>query len=144
MAALAGCGLPGFANFIGEVMVFFGSWTSLTGITIVAMWGGLIIGAVYMLRAVRHIFHGPVSSRWDEVRDAVDPWRRLPFALLLVSLLLFGVMPRLLTDKIKPATAAVVSSVNPNPGAQPAAGAVQTAQAGGGLFHPETLAAPKR
>jgi NADH:ubiquinone oxidoreductase subunit 5 (subunit L)/multisubunit Na+/H+ antiporter MnhA subunit len=27
MAMLAGCGLPGFANFVGEIMVFFGSWT---------------------------------------------------------------------------------------------------------------------
>src|SRR6266702_5001157 len=26
MAALAGCGLPGFANFAGEVAVFFGAW----------------------------------------------------------------------------------------------------------------------
>jgi len=26
MAALAGCGLPGFANFVGEVTVFFGAW----------------------------------------------------------------------------------------------------------------------
>src|SRR5438477_1554937 len=26
MAALAGCGLPGFANFAGEVTVFFGAW----------------------------------------------------------------------------------------------------------------------
>ena len=26
MAAMAGCGLPGFANFVGEVTVFFGAW----------------------------------------------------------------------------------------------------------------------
>ena len=29
MAALAGCGLPGFANFVGEVTVFFGAWKAL-------------------------------------------------------------------------------------------------------------------
>src|SRR6185503_7901578 len=27
MAAFAGCGLPGFANFAGEVTVFFGTWS---------------------------------------------------------------------------------------------------------------------
>ena len=26
MAAMAGCGLPGFLNFVGEVSVFFGAW----------------------------------------------------------------------------------------------------------------------
>src|SRR5712671_6959041 len=26
MAAMAGCGLPGFLNFVGEVTVFFGAW----------------------------------------------------------------------------------------------------------------------
>src|SRR5271169_4578210 len=50
MAAMAGCGLPGFANFVGEVTVFFGAWSqpSLRVATGLALWGGLIIGAVYM------------------------------------------------------------------------------------------------
>ena len=29
MAAFAGCGLPGFANFVGEITVFFGAWKSV-------------------------------------------------------------------------------------------------------------------
>ena len=51
MAAMAGCGLPGFANFVGEVTVFFGAWTVFPLVTGLALWGGLIIGAVYMTRA---------------------------------------------------------------------------------------------
>jgi NADH-quinone oxidoreductase subunit M len=38
MAMLAGCGLPGFANFPGEAMVFFGSWKGLTIVTVFAVW----------------------------------------------------------------------------------------------------------
>src|SRR6266536_4205703 len=53
MAALAGCGLPGFANFVGEVTVFFGAWNVYPLVTVMAVWGAAIIGAVYMLRAVR-------------------------------------------------------------------------------------------
>ena len=34
MAALAGCGLPGFANFVGEVTVFFGAWKRLSTRTV--------------------------------------------------------------------------------------------------------------
>ncbi len=45
MAAMAGCGLPGFANFVGEVTVFFGAWTVFPLVTGLALWGALIIGA---------------------------------------------------------------------------------------------------
>jgi NADH-quinone oxidoreductase subunit M len=102
MAMLAGCGLPGFANFAGEVTVFFGAWKVFKVVTVLACWGALIIGAVYMLRAVRSILHGPLDASWPGVTDAASLWRKLPFALLLASLLIFGFFPRLLSDKITP------------------------------------------
>jgi NADH-quinone oxidoreductase subunit M len=118
MAALAGCGVPGFANFAGEILVFFGAWNPLRLVTILAAWGALIIGAVYMLRAVRTIFHGAVDARWDGLRDASDPWRRLPFALLLGGLLLFGIAPRLLTDRARPVVQSIVNRTAPRNTAQ--------------------------
>jgi len=109
MAALAGCGLPGFANFVGEVTVFFGAWQqpSLRVVTVLAIWGAAIIGAVYMLRAVRAALHGPMPEKWENVSDA-NLWRKLPYAVLIASLLSFGFFPRLLTDKIKPVTEQIV------------------------------------
>src|SRR5207249_6822478 len=62
MAAFAACGLPGFANFAGEVTVLFGAWNSFRLVTILACWGALIIGAIYMLRAVRAMLHGPLPD----------------------------------------------------------------------------------
>jgi NADH:ubiquinone oxidoreductase subunit 4 (subunit M) len=109
MALLAGCGLPGFANFVGEVMVFFGSWKAFPLVTGFAVWGGLIIGAVYMLRAIRNILHGPLGQKCGEVADAPHAWRKLPFALLLASLFVFGFFPGLLTEKIKPSVEHVVN-----------------------------------
>ena len=53
MAALAGCGLPGLANFVGEATVFFGAWKAFPLVTGLAIWGALMIGALYMLRAMR-------------------------------------------------------------------------------------------
>lgn len=103
MAAFAGCGLPGFANFAGEITVFFGAWQSYRAVTILACWGALVIGAVYMLRAIRGLLHGPLPESWAGVADAPHLWRKAPFLLLLASLLVFGCYPRLLTDKIKPA-----------------------------------------
>ena len=124
MAMLAGCGLPGFANFVGEIMVFFGAWKSGLGdaqrLVAAAAWGGLVIGAVYMLRAVRNIWHGPLDERHESVTDATA-WRKVPFVLLLAALFLFGFFPKLLTEKIKPSAAVIVNLANggnqraPNP-----------------------------
>jgi len=112
MAAFAGCGLPGFANFAGEMTVLFGAWNTFKTITVFACWGALIIGAVYMLRAVRSILHGPLSEKWKDLPDAPGYWRKLPYALLLGCLILFGCFPRLLTDKITPSVAAALQAAS--------------------------------
>lgn len=103
LAFLAGCGLPGFANFVGEILVIFASWETFSLVTFLALWTALIIGAVYMLRAIRRVLHGDPLPQWSEVYDVTNGWRRLPYVLLLISLLMFGCYPRLLTDRIKPA-----------------------------------------
>jgi NADH-quinone oxidoreductase subunit M len=107
MAMLAGCGLPGFANFPGEVMVLFGSWgqgppahpSPIPPLVVgIAIWGALVIGGVYMLRAIRDIWHG--EKTWPAIADANAWWRKAPFVLLLACLILLGCFPRLLTDTI--------------------------------------------
>ena len=109
MAAMAGCGLPGFANFPGELLVLFGAWKGMpvTCFAIVALWGALIIAAIYMLRGVRNVLHGPIPENLLHVRDATL-WRKLPFALLLAALLGFGIFPNSLIQRIKPAAEQVL------------------------------------
>ncbi len=102
MAVFAGCGLPGFANFAGEITVFFGAWKTFPLITALACWGALIVGAIYMLRAVRTILHGQLPEKWAGIVDAPHFWRKMPFIVLISSLLVFGFFPRLLTEKIRP------------------------------------------
>ena len=114
MAMMAGCGLPGFANFAGEVLVLFGAWKSLPWFVVLAAWGALVIGAVYMLRAIRDVLHGPMSEEWAAVPDA-SLWRKVPFALLLASLLAFGFFPGLLTEKIRPSLEPIVSQATAKP-----------------------------
>jgi NADH-quinone oxidoreductase subunit M len=111
MAAFAACGLPGFANFPGEVTVLFGAWKGFPRVTVFACWAALIVGAVYMLRAVRSMLQGPLPERWAEVADAPHIWRKAPFVILLACLILFGFFPRLLTGKIVPAAERVVQGL---------------------------------
>jgi NADH-quinone oxidoreductase subunit M len=132
MAALAGCGLPGFANFAGEITVLFGAWNSLPWYVVTASWGALVVGAIYMLRAVRSILHGELAEKWSEVPDATL-WRKAPFALLLGALILFGFWPRLLSDKIRisaePIVAAASSKEEKGPAPPAAIPAKKIAQA---------------
>ena len=103
MAMLAGCGLPGFAGFFGESLVFFGTWSRSEGVAVLAIWGALIIAAVYMLRAIRSIWHG--DKEWPAISEFAGSRLeralcKLPYVLLLAGLILFGCFPRLLTDNI--------------------------------------------
>jgi NADH-quinone oxidoreductase subunit M len=113
MAAMAGCGLPGFANFVGEATVFFGAWKMFPTVTVIALWGALVIGGVYMTRAVRTVLHGPLPEKWNSLTDAAHVWRKLPYALLLASLFMFGVWPKLLTEKINPDAEKIVNLTTP-------------------------------
>lgn len=101
---LAGCGLPFFGNFWGELMVLFGSWQSAYHWPVViAVFTGLIISAVYMLRAIRRVLHGPCTDDMLRMVDADTIWRKVPYILLLAGLITIGTFPRLLTDKMSEA-----------------------------------------
>ncbi len=118
MAFMAGCGLPGFANFPGELSVMFGAWKAFPWFVVAAAWGGLIIGGVYMLRAIRSIAQGPSKPEFDHAVDA-NYWRRLPFLVLLAALLWFGIRPDSLVACITPSVVEIVKSAAPSP-AEPA------------------------
>jgi NADH-quinone oxidoreductase subunit M len=138
MAMFAGCGLPGFANFPGEALTLLGAWPAHRLVVILAAWGALIIAAVYMLRAVRALWHGPLPERWREAADAATAWVRLPFALLLAALVIFGCVPRLLTDQIRPVATRIIEQVHAGaPADKPAlAGSTSTSIAGVALTAP--------
>ena len=114
IAAMAGCGLPGFANSAGELLTLFGAWKTLSPFVVVAAWGALVVGAIYMLRAVRNILHGPLAESLPPVQDA-NLWRKVPFAILIAALILFGVAPGLWTKKIEPAAKEIVAMATGQP-----------------------------
>jgi NADH-quinone oxidoreductase subunit M len=105
MAAMASSGLPGFANFASEIMVFIGAWHQGSLVfrvaTICAVWG-IVVTASYLLWAVRTSFFGPFDKKWDMLHDATTVRQKFPYAMLIAVLLVVGFCPRILTDIIKP------------------------------------------
>lgn len=106
LAGMASIGLPGLANFAGEIMVFFAGfydWKPADGVTelgwvqittIIALWG-VVISAVYMLRAFRNTFQGPLVKSTENATD-ISFCEKIPTYLLAATLLVVGVYPQII------------------------------------------------
>src|SRR5437899_1539195 len=115
----AAIGLPGFANSVGEIMIFFGAfkngWTvdgfhifQIT--TVLALWG-VVISTVYMLHAYRKTFMGTINDQWRQLVD-LRPALRVPVALLVGALLCFGFFPQALVQIVTPGFRAYLTANN--------------------------------
>src|SRR5947209_4216881 len=105
----AAIGLPGFANFAGEIMIFFGAFRNgwemgrfhiFQLATVLALWG-VVISTVYMLRAYRNTFMGTIREQWDRLPD-LRPALRVPSTLLVAALLCYGFFPQSLVPLVTP------------------------------------------
>jgi NADH-quinone oxidoreductase subunit M len=111
LATFASIGLPGFINFAGETLVFFGAYKegfrgAIRVATVVGLWG-LIISAVYMLRAYRLIFLGPpvpATTAWVDLASS----QKVVLGLALVLMLTGGFFPNLFINFVKPCLDAVI------------------------------------
>jgi NADH-quinone oxidoreductase subunit M len=100
-ASMAGIGLPGFANFWGELGVFTSLATLSIG-KILLVICGIVISAIYGLRAVAAIFFGaePQARRDAPVSGDITWAERLVVLLLLTASVSVGFWPRLLGDAV--------------------------------------------
>jgi NADH-quinone oxidoreductase subunit M len=95
--AMANCGLPGTAGFVGEWMVILGTvklnfWLGALAAT------ALIFGAAYTLWMVKRVYFGDVAN--DDVRALTDINTRefVMLALLAIATLYMGLYPKPFTD----------------------------------------------
>src|SRR5437870_1778183 len=110
LGAFAAIGLPGFANFAAEVMILFGAFKNgwemerfhlFQIATVFGLWG-VVISAVYMLRAYRKAFMGTLAARWKDLVD-LRPGLRVPVTLLVGAALCYGFFPQSFVRIIAPA-----------------------------------------
>jgi NADH-quinone oxidoreductase subunit M len=102
VGALAGMGVPGLANFWGELMVFIAAIRVYPVRGIVAVLA-LVVTALFMLRVVQKAFYGPRNERFVHVPD-ISLCESIPRLILILVLVLFGVFPSLLVDLIQTAS----------------------------------------
>ena len=115
-ATLAGIGLPGFANFWGEFSIFVALWKFSHWMTAAAALG-VVISAIYGLRAVSKIFFGQPTPAFQPLFDApvadIRPCERWPAAILLAALMFVGFWPSSISQGIDEALPAVYKNVLP-------------------------------
>ncbi len=108
--AMANCGLPGTAGFVGEWMVILGAikanfWLGFAAST------ALIFGAAYTLWMFKRVYFGPVGN--DHVKELTDINSRefLMLALLAVAVLYMGLYPKPFTDVMDTSVADLLKHV---------------------------------
>ncbi len=102
---LAGLGLPGFANFWGELGVFVAMWGAFEPWFVALAVLGIILSAIYGLRSAARVFFGPRTASFAKTAEAQPPsdlhWgERMPALVLLAALLLIGLWPKSISTAI--------------------------------------------
>ena len=117
LAAFAAIGLPGFANFAGEVMIFFGAFRDGANMerfhifqvaTVLALWG-VVISAVYMLRAYRAVFMGTHGKQAGVAFTDLRARLRLPIGLLVADPALGRIFPAIIRPDRRSAVPQLIS-----------------------------------
>jgi NADH-quinone oxidoreductase subunit M len=108
--AMANCGLPATAGFVGEWMVILGAvkanfWLGLAAAT------ALIFGAAYTLWMFKRVYLGPVAN--DDVKGLNDINSRefLMLTLLAIAVLWMGIHPKPFTDVMDTSVAELLKHV---------------------------------
>jgi NADH-quinone oxidoreductase subunit M len=108
--AMANCGLPGTAGFVGEWMVILGTvkvnfWLAALAATT------LIWGAGYTLWMVKRVYFGPVANEHVRTLSDLDTREFLMLGVLAVAVLAMGVYPKPFTDVMNPSVAELLRHV---------------------------------
>ena len=107
IAFFAGLGLPALSGFISEALCFIGGFSAFRTLTIIGTLG-ILLNAIYFLRAYQRVFTGPFNEKYSHLKDISS--RELvtvvPIAFLVF---LFGVYPAPLINIIKHSVADLIN-----------------------------------
>ena len=94
VAMFSSLGLPGLNGFIGEFLIFKGSFAIAAAFTAIAVIG-LLVTAIVFMRAMQSIFSGPLAESCSAFPDLL---RREKLVVVPVTLLMFaiGIAPQFL------------------------------------------------
>jgi len=106
----ASIGLPGLNGFVGEFLVLIGSYTTLPWLAIIAA-SGVVLAAVYLLWAYERVFTGVPDKDENKLLEDLSLREISLLAPLAALILIIGLYPNVLLDKIAPSTESVLDHI---------------------------------
>lgn len=91
-------GLPGLNGFIGEFLIFKGTFPLTTRATVISVIG-LLITAVFILGVIQRVFAGPLHPERANVVD-LSVGERFALAPVIVLMFLIGLYPQVLLSSL--------------------------------------------
>lgn len=108
--AMANCGLPGTAGFVGEWMVIIGAVKANFWLGFAAA-SSLVFGAAYTLWMVKRVYLGPVANDHVKALKDIDAREFLMLSLLAIAVLYMGLYPKPFTDVMDTSVAELLKHV---------------------------------
>jgi NADH-quinone oxidoreductase subunit M len=108
-AFFAGLGLPALSGFISEALCFIGGFSAFRTLTIIGTLG-ILLNAIYFLRAYQHVFLGPLNEKYKDYSDMsrLDLAIVIPLAFIVLFL---GVYPAPLVNMIAPSLDTLIQTI---------------------------------
>jgi len=108
--AMANCGLPGTAGFVGEWMVIlaavkFNFWIGMASAS------ALIFGAAYTLWMFKRVYLGPVTNHHVQELQDINAREFFMLSMLAVAVLYMGIHPKPFTDVMDASVAGLLQHV---------------------------------
>jgi NADH-quinone oxidoreductase subunit M len=108
--SFASIGLPGLNGFVGEFLVLVGSYATLPVLAIIASLG-VVLAAIYLLWAYERVFTGEPDKEENKVLVDLSLREIGLLAPIAILVLVIGLFPAVLLDKIGPSTEAVLDHI---------------------------------
>jgi NADH-quinone oxidoreductase subunit M len=106
---MASIGLPGLNGFVSEFLILAGTFLTHRWWAVAAT-AGVVLSALYLLWAYQQSFHGPVDPANATTRDL--SWaERAVIAPLILLIVVLGVYPKPVLDRITPSVNRLVDRV---------------------------------
>lgn len=105
---LGSVALPGTSGFVGEFLVLLGTWQVSTLAALCAV-SGMILGAAYMLVLYRKVFFGEPKNKDAAKMADLTPRELFILVPLAVLVILLGIYPKPINDRIGPSVQKVVA-----------------------------------
>jgi len=110
VAVLSSAGLPGLNGFVGEILCFFGIFTSNKVLAALGV-STVILSAAYLLWLYRRVMHGPLKDPDGLLRD-VDRRELATLVPIVVLIVLMGLFPGVILRKMDASVSRYIESVS--------------------------------